>query len=89
MLFAAVVLGLSVTLIKQYGPATDKPPALFDYGAFCGGAALVIALFGIVACFVESLQGIILLALDGLASFFLLAGGIVSYKIVYSWQPPN
>jgi hypothetical protein len=89
LLFAAVVLGLSATLIKQYGPATTNPPALFDYGAFCGGAALVIALFGIVACFVESLQGIILLALDGLASFFLLAGGIVSYSPAYSWQSSN
>jgi len=51
---------------------------LLDYGAFCGGAAIVIAAVGLVATFIDSLQGIIMLALDGLASFFLLAGAAVS-----------
>lgn len=83
------MLGLSAALIKQYAPGTGKPPSLFDYGAFCGAAGIVIALFGIIACFVESLQGVILLALDGLASFFLLAGGIVSYSHVCSCQSSN
>ncbi|KAB8300281.1 hypothetical protein EYC80_000481 [Monilinia laxa] len=74
LLFAAVVLALSVTLIKDYGPGTSW--SLISYGAFCGGAAIVIAATGVVACFLEALQGIVMLALDGLASFFLLAGGI-------------
>ncbi|KAA8572457.1 hypothetical protein MFRU_003g03220 [Monilinia fructicola] len=74
LLFAAIVLALSVILIKDYGPGTSW--SLISYGAFCGGAAIVIAAIGVVACFLEALQGIIMLALDGLASFFLLAGGI-------------
>jgi hypothetical protein len=71
------VLALSAVLIAQYGPG-GSAPSIIDYGAFCGGASLVIALVGVAACFIESLQGIITLALDGLATFFLLAGGIVS-----------
>jgi hypothetical protein len=85
-IFAAIVLALSVVLINQYGPG--HAPSLLDYGAFCGGAALVIAIVGIVACFIESLQGIIMLVLDGLATFFLLAGGIVSSgRILAIWSP--
>lgn len=77
MLVAAVVLALSAVLIKGYGPGTSW--SLISYGSFCGGAAFLFAAIGVVACFVEALQGIIMLVLDGLASFFLLAGGIVSY----------
>jgi len=75
LLLAAIVLALSAVLIAQYGPG-GSAPSIIDYGAFCGGASLVIALVGVAACFIESLQGIITLALDGLATFFLLAGGI-------------
>ncbi|ESZ95003.1 hypothetical protein SBOR_4623 [Sclerotinia borealis F-4128] len=74
MLFAAVVLALSAVLIKGYGPGTSW--SLISYGSFCGGAALIFAAIGVAACFVEALQGIIMLALDGIASFFLLAGGV-------------
>jgi hypothetical protein len=54
---------------------------LFSYGAFCGAASLIIALVGIAAIFFEALQGIVMLALDGLTCFFLVAGGIVSYPV--------
>ncbi|KAI9646718.1 hypothetical protein NHQ30_004715 [Ciborinia camelliae] len=74
LLFAVVVLALSVILTKGYGPGTSW--SLISYGSFCGGAALIFAAIGVAACFVEALQGIIMLALDGIASFFLLAGGI-------------
>jgi hypothetical protein len=83
LLFAIIVLALSVVLIKDFGPVLEgakaqKVPSLIDYGAFCGGAALVIAVVGVVAAFFEKLQGLIMMVLDGLAAFFLLAGGIVS-----------
>jgi hypothetical protein len=83
ILFAIIALALPLALIKGMGPILpgetgDKAPALIDYGAFCGGAGLVIAVFGVAATFIESLQGIVIMALDGLATFFLLAGGIVS-----------
>jgi cytochrome bd-type quinol oxidase subunit 2 len=87
ILFAVVVLALSVVLIRGMGPVFEghtvqKVPSLIDYGAFCGGAGIVIAVFGVVAAFFEPLQGIIIMALDALASFFVLAGGIVSAFIL-------
>ncbi|KAH8600860.1 marvel domain-containing protein [Bisporella sp. PMI_857] len=74
ILFSAVVLALSAVLVAQYGPGSA--PALLKYGAFCGGCALLFGLIGVAACFFDKLQGIIMLALDGLASLFLVAGGI-------------
>lgn len=85
LLFGAVVLALSVVLINGYGPGHG--PSLFDYGAFCGGAGILFAAIGLLACFVESLQGIIILALDGLATVFLLAGGIVRYSPLSFLKP--
>ncbi|RDL35040.1 uncharacterized protein BP5553_06971 [Venustampulla echinocandica] len=83
LLFGAVVLALSIVLIKGYGPAMagatlGKAPEepLMDYGAFCGAAGILIAAIGIAATFFEKLQGIVMLALDGLASFFLFAGAV-------------
>ena len=74
------MLALSAVLIKGYdGGGSGHVPSLFDYGAFCGAAAIVIGLVGVAACFVDSLQGMITLALDGLSAFFVLAGGIVSF----------
>ncbi|KAE9374782.1 hypothetical protein N431DRAFT_455509 [Stipitochalara longipes BDJ] len=75
LLIAAVVLALSVVMINGYGPG--HAPSLLDYGAFCGAAGLIIAVAGIGAIFFEPLQGIIILGLDGIASFFLLAGAAV------------
>jgi hypothetical protein len=76
LLFAAVILALSVVMINGYGPG--HAPSLLDYGAFCGAAGLIFAVAGIGAIFIEALQGIITLALDGIACFFLLAGAAVS-----------
>jgi hypothetical protein len=76
LLIAAIVLALSVVLINGFGPG--HAPSLLDYGAFCGGAGLLIAVAGLGAIFFEPLQGIIILAVDGIAAFFLLAGAGVS-----------
>jgi hypothetical protein len=81
LIFSVVVLGLSVVLITQYGEG--HAPSILDYGAFCGGAALVIAAVGIVAAFVEALQGTIMMILDGITTFFLLAGAIVSSDLSF------
>ncbi|APA07804.1 hypothetical protein SS1G_00603 [Sclerotinia sclerotiorum 1980 UF-70] len=61
-------------MIKGYGPGFSW--SLIIYGSFCGGAAIIIAAIGVVACFMEALQGTIMLILDGIASFILLTGGI-------------
>lgn len=64
-----------MVLVHGYGPGSA--PSLLDYGVFCGAGALIVAAIGVVACFLEVLQGIIMLAIDGLASFFLIAGAAV------------
>jgi hypothetical protein len=80
-----VTLALAAVLVAQYGPG--HAPSLFAYGVFCGGASLLIAFIGVAACFFDKLQGIITLALDALASFFLLAGGIVSNHFLSNALP--
>jgi hypothetical protein len=67
-------------LISGYGPGHN--PSIIDYGAFCGGAGLILAVVGLAAIFFDGLKGIVILALDGIATFFLLAGGIVSLTIL-------
>lgn len=75
LLCAAVVLGLSITLIKSqvYGSVAAN-----NYAAFTGGFGLLVGLLGIAAVFIEPLAGLIMVAADALAALFLLAGGIVS-----------
>ncbi|KAF2500994.1 hypothetical protein BU16DRAFT_612980 [Lophium mytilinum] len=74
LIFAAVVLGLSVALIKnQY---IGSAPATINYNAFCGGFGLLAAFLGIAAIWVEALGGLVMAAIDGLASLFFLAGGL-------------
>lgn len=75
LLLAAVILAISSVLIHGYGPQGHNP-SLIDYGAVCGGGAIIIAAVGVLAIFFEPIQGIVMLGLDGLASFFLLAGGL-------------
>lgn len=78
LLFAIVVLGLSVTLAK--GQRYGSVPAATGYAAFTGGTAIVAALVGCAALFREALNGIISWTTDALASLALLAGGIVRQR---------
>lgn len=75
LICAGVVLGLSISLIKTqvYGSV-----AAINYAAFTGGFGLLAGLIGIAAIFFEPLAGLVMAALDALATLFLLAGGIVS-----------
>ncbi|KAL3425712.1 hypothetical protein PVAG01_02503 [Phlyctema vagabunda] len=74
LVFAAVVLALSVVLINEHG--TGKSPTQLPYGAFCGGLGLFVGAIGLAAVFFDKLQGIIMAAVDALATLFVLAGGI-------------
>jgi hypothetical protein len=78
LLFAIVVLGLSVTLAK--GQRYGSVPAATGYAAFTGGTAIVAALVGCAALYREALNGIISWTTDALASLALLAGGIVRQR---------
>lgn len=77
VLFAACVLGLSITAVKwqYYGTA----PAVSSFNAFAGAFALLTALIGIVAIWISHIPGLIMAVVDGVAFIFLLAGGIVSH----------
>ncbi|KAL1621515.1 hypothetical protein SLS54_005536 [Diplodia seriata] len=75
ILCAAVVLGLSITLIRSQSYGTV---AANNYAAFTGGFGLLVGLVGAAAIFIEPLAGIVMVAADALAELFLLAGGIVS-----------
>ncbi|KAH8683307.1 marvel domain-containing protein [Tricladium varicosporioides] len=84
-LFGAVVLVISVLLLKGYGPADPytnlkaghaPEEALMGFGTFCGGAGVIIAVIGAASAFLEPLQGLVILILDGVATFFLFAGGV-------------
>lgn len=73
-MFAVVVLGASVSLAK--GQVFGSVPATTSYAAFAGAWAILTALIGIVAIFVEAIPGMIMAGVDGLAALLLLAGGI-------------
>lgn len=82
IVFAAVVLGLSVSVAKGQAPKGNfyeydsNVPATTAYSSFVGGFGMFVAIVGIASLFVEFLQGIIMLVLDGLASLIFLAGGL-------------
>jgi hypothetical protein len=79
------VLGLSVTLVKDWAPKADRDfyhypdvPATSTYDAVTGGWAMLVALIGFASLFVEFLQGIIMMAFDTLAALLFVAGGIAT-----------
>jgi hypothetical protein len=74
-LFAIVVLGLSITLIR--GHEWGSLPASLGFGAFVGGISLVAALIGLAATWVEFLGGLIGLVIDGVIALINIAGGVV------------
>ncbi|KAK4987008.1 hypothetical protein LTR66_007705 [Elasticomyces elasticus] len=72
--FAGIVLGLSISLARHqlFGPV----PATTSYSAFAGAFAMLAALIGVAAIFVEAIQGLIMPIIDALAALLLLAAGI-------------
>ncbi|KAI0480750.1 hypothetical protein GGR56DRAFT_627438 [Xylariaceae sp. FL0804] len=74
LLFGAVVLALSVTLAKQQ--AVGSPPTETSFSSFCGAFGILATLIGILAIFVEKVPAFGVMAVDGLASVFYLAGAI-------------
>jgi hypothetical protein len=75
MLSAAVILGLSVTLARTqvYGSV----PATTNYAIFSGAFGLLASLVGLGAFISASLAGIVTWIFQGLATLFLLIGGIL------------
>ncbi|KAJ5652748.1 hypothetical protein N7507_010174 [Penicillium longicatenatum] len=75
LIFSVIVLGLSITLARQqyYGSV----PSQTGYAAFAGALGVLVSIVGVVALFVDSLSGVIIWVLDGVAGVALLAAGIV------------
>ncbi|KAF2192408.1 hypothetical protein K469DRAFT_553046 [Zopfia rhizophila CBS 207.26] len=81
VLSTVVVLGVSVSLIKDQDSERTVPAAL-SYAAFVGGVGLLGAIIGITSNWVDMLQGIIMGGIDVLMAIFNLAGGVVlAYKL--------
>ncbi|KAF2795697.1 hypothetical protein K505DRAFT_348446 [Melanomma pulvis-pyrius CBS 109.77] len=80
LLFSVVVLGLSVSLIRdhKYGSL----PVPLGYAAFVGGITVLGAFIGIASAWVELLQGIIGAGIDAFLLLINVAGGIIfAYKM--------
>lgn len=82
ILFASVVLGLSVGMVKGRGPGRDSPISL-RYTAFVGGVTFLTAIIGIAAEWVSVLQGMVGLIIDGIIILLNIAGGVVSCSSYY------
>lgn len=76
LFFIAIILGLSINLVKEQYQFTV--PSISNFAIACGAVGAITFFVGIAAVFVQALQGLVMLALDGLSTLFLLAGGIVS-----------
>ena len=69
-----------MTLIKDQ--VVGGSPSTINYAAFTGGFGMIAAAAGVAALFIEPLGGLIMAAIDGLASLFFLSGGIVRLPFV-------
>ncbi|KAF1831848.1 hypothetical protein BDW02DRAFT_36521 [Decorospora gaudefroyi] len=74
-LFAIVVLGLSVTLIR--GHHWGSLPASLGFAAFVGGITFLAALVGLAAGWFEILGGIVGLVVDGVVALINIACGVL------------
>lgn len=73
---AAVVLGLSISVAKHQ--AHGSVPSETAFSSFAGGFGILISLVGLASLWIDKIPKIFVMAADGLASVFFLAGGIVS-----------
>jgi hypothetical protein len=74
-LFAIVIIGLSVTLIR--GHHWGSLPASLGFAAFVGGITFLAAIVGLVATWFEFLGGMVGLVIDGVVTLLNIACGIV------------
>jgi hypothetical protein len=88
VIFAVIVLGISVDLARGQETALESVPAATGYAAFCGAFGTLAAFIGVASLFVSSLEGIVTWALDGLSSLTMLAAGIVRANRCFLFSHP-
>lgn len=70
-LFSVVVLGTSISLIR--GQVYGHAPAVTYTSAIVGAIGILASLLGFTAIFITALDGVVTLAVDGLASVLFIA----------------
>lgn len=79
LIFAACVLGLSIKAVRwQY---RNSVPSTNAYACFTGAFGCLVGLIGLMAVFMESIAGLAMAIVDGLAAVFFLAGAVVSLSM--------
>ncbi|KAK3217433.1 hypothetical protein GRF29_1g3057418 [Pseudopithomyces chartarum] len=76
LVFASVVLGLSVSLVRAQAEGSNSPISL-RYASFVGGLTFIAAIIGIAAEWVSVLQGKVGLLIDGIVTLVNVAGGVL------------
>jgi hypothetical protein len=76
LVFASVVLGLSVSLVRGQAEGSNSPISL-RYASFVGGLTFIAAIIGIAGEWVSVLQGKVGLLIDGIVTLVNVAGGVV------------
>ncbi|KAK3940152.1 marvel domain-containing protein [Diplogelasinospora grovesii] len=73
-IFAVVVLGLAVTLIKAQ--VLGDAPTTTKYSSFTGAFGIIVCAAGVAGMFVSAIPDLVTMALDGVLALLFLAGGI-------------
>jgi hypothetical protein len=84
LLFAIVILGLSVSLAR--GQVIESVPSETVYAAFAGGLGIVAALLGFATTSESSVNKPLTWLVDGVSALALLVGGIVSFPDIPFWK---
>lgn len=79
LIFAAIVLGLSIAAVKWQ--TYNDVPATNGFAAFTGAFGALAGVVGLAAIWISPLAGLVMSIIDWLATVFFLAGGIVSLKV--------
>ncbi|KAH8897170.1 hypothetical protein GQ53DRAFT_818449 [Thozetella sp. PMI_491] len=73
-IFAAAVLGLSVTFVKNH--LIGDAPATMRYAVFLGAYGLILAALGVASLFLEAIPSIIPVGFKAIGALLFVAGGI-------------
>jgi hypothetical protein len=85
IIFASIVLGLSIGLMKGQWEGESSPVSL-QFAAFVGAISLLGGFIGLAAEWVTILQGKIGLIIDGVITVMNIAGGVVSSTLSIGGQ---